>query len=242
MINLKARIAWAETAALDTRHSMPTNLKNDIHPMEFREVLAAYKRLCPVVMGMLWLDKFRGKAMVAGGAVSSAFLGQPPKDIDIFTDTRETALALAEELIKARGDEGTVVVTPNSITIPCSRKDRPRPALQVIIASHGPLREILEGFDFTICQGAIYYEDSNMAGLRSTTYFPDLMTKKLVYTSSEKGCYDPAGTLRRMVKFLGQGYTIDLDDVARIVDDVLGSGCETAAQIYGAMTGLRISG
>lgn len=148
---------------------------------------------------------------VAGGFIRSVISREQRSDIDVFATSIKLLNWAAEEL--EREQEGVWYSTENARTF---------------ISSWLPIQLIhkwqfeapgvcIANFDFTIAQSAVWYDDG-WRGLCSDRFYRDLAAKRLVYTGSDA----PGGSLLRALKFVGRGYTIDVDSLAPIVSELAG--------------------
>jgi hypothetical protein len=129
--------------------------------------------------------------VLAGGFVRDALLNVPYRDIDMYRIAT------------------SVSVPERTLTLPKT--------VHVInwVARHAP-RQLIEGFDFTLCQAAVYIVDGALCGSCAADFYFDTEARRLVYTSPQLDT-DPGKSLMRAFKFVARGYTIDAKNVARLL-------------------------
>lgn len=145
---------------------------------------------------------------LAGGFIRSIVEGSEPNDIDLWVPSREKA-EYYSKLLSGAIKKGRFI-TRNSISLP---------SLRVQFVTRWMFDNpatLIDSFDFTIAQAAVYWDGDRWVGVCSDTFLEDTLAKKLVYTSPVRE-EDPAGSLLRVKKFLGRGFTISDDDLAKVV-------------------------
>jgi hypothetical protein len=159
---------------------------------------------------------------IGGGAIRDYLSGSEVKDIDVFTANKE-----AEEKLLAFFKEKGKLINENTLLANYTYKDR---WFQVIKGKHyNTGYELIDSFDFTICQAALgveieLYPEQNRKDLvvhflSADNFFQDTLAKHL---RVHKITY-PLSTLERMQKYIQKGYTAcngTLLEVAKSMKDV----------------------
>jgi len=89
--------------------------------------------------------------VVAGGYIRSTILGDPVNDIDLFIPEKEMAKSLAMSLVDDK--ENKLITTENAITI----KGLKYTSQFITRWTYDNPENILNSFDFTICQAAFWW-------------------------------------------------------------------------------------
>lgn len=181
------------------------------------------------------LKESNGAVFLAGGFIRAILSGEQPADIDLWGRDKEE-LDRHAELFAARR-KVRCMSTKNAHTI----LDLGRTPVQFITRWTFPTPEACaESFDFTIAAACIWYEESpsnvtdasyysqgqensSKGGWRSycgETFYRDLCTKSLVYTSPDRN-EDAGGSLLRMQKFIRKGYSISPGNMAAVISRLL---------------------
>jgi hypothetical protein len=145
-------------------------------------------------------------AYVAGGFVRAIISGEEVSDVDIFTDSRDSADRLAALI------GGPAVVTDNAITLRSTD-----PVTQIIYRwVFNNLEECIDSFDFTIAKAGITYKNDRWVGLCDPHFYQDLAAKRLRYTFPDRR-EDEAGSMLRLLKFYAKGYRAPLFSIAGVI-------------------------
>ncbi len=149
--------------------------------------------------------------MIAGGFIRAIIAGEKISDIDIFGPNEEVLSIAAQEIAANRGSR--VHETNNAITVVTLS----RMPLQFITRwKYAKAEDLINSFDYTICQALITMEDGAWVSYCSDMFYPDLAARRLNYTSPMRN-EDAGGSILRMRKFLSKGYTIQVDSMARVI-------------------------
>jgi hypothetical protein len=149
-------------------------------------------------------DNISSKMWVAGGALRRTILGQPiigHSDFDLFFMKKENAEECQKQLIAL----GYHVEKENDTNVQlekaASTQDASKIKIQLIkIKYYQNLDEVLNSFDFTLCQfGWDLGDDSFVCG---DTSLYDIARKRIVVN---KITY-PVASLRRIIKYTNQGF------------------------------------
>jgi len=78
--------------------------------------------------------------------------------------------------------------------------------------------DVVESFDFTVCQAAIWYDKKEAAwkSVISAGFYPDLAARRLVYTFPKRE-EEAGGSMLRVRKFLQRGYSIQAPSLAGVI-------------------------
>lgn len=170
-----------------------------------------------------------GGMFVAGGFVRSIVSNEKPSDLDIFTTTGVDATTAASDLI-AGMDGPDIYVTNFAVTIPASYFGVP---VQIIERwKFDTVEKIMDHFDFTIAQAAVYYDarypgtNPNWKSCCSHQFYQDLATRRLrysrhiMYIDDQVDMLDAGGTMLRVLKYTRKGFNISPEDLAQIMWEV----------------------
>lgn len=147
---------------------------------------------------------------LAGGFIRAVLNGEEIQDIDLFTESEETAHVMACELSLYLGSD--VYETENAYTV--HRDDLP---IQFIHRwTFDNAYALIASFDFTIAQAAIWFADGEWQSITVPSFYDDLQDKRLVYTSPDRE-EEPGGSLLRVRKFLKRGYDISPENLAKVI-------------------------
>lgn len=149
--------------------------------------------------------------LIAGGFIRSTISGEKVSDVDLFGSSKEKLEALAYKLCTER--KGNIHKTDNALTL----LKPPRLPIQFITrwVFNEPI-EILNSFDFTICQAVMWYKNEKWESCISENFYPDLAAHRLIYASPKRN-EDAGGSLLRVRKFLKKGYNIQADSLSKVV-------------------------
>lgn len=158
--------------------------------------------------------------MLGGGFIREVVAGMPPNDIDLLGPSEDRLKLAATEFFHKRKKEARVLETKNAIT----HVAPPRTTVQFITRwTFSEPIPLMKSFDFTVCQAVVYWvpcEESEAGGywdsVISDRFYADLASRRLTYTQPERN-EDAGGSMLRMRKFLGRGYHIDADSLAKIM-------------------------
>jgi hypothetical protein len=217
-----------------------------------RDVALCVARLNPTLRSEMQ-GALCGVTVVAGGFVRSVVSGETVNDIDVFV-TSDVEVGVINDRMRKAGF--TVDSSPNAQTMTQQGKT----PVQVItrwmfgnsekikelrksgdknkhIATTMMLQEVIESFDFTVCQAGLIYmpgigfldlEERGWIGICSDTFYEDLCAKRLVYTKPDRK-EDAGGSILRLLKYTARGYRATLDSVAAIAARwVMGTDSTTA--------------
>jgi hypothetical protein len=147
-------------------------------------------RYCPPLEG---LD---ADAFVAGGFLRDVIAGTAPRDLDLYVRTRESLTDLESELRRANWTLDRIGMLSTSW-----RDDRGH-SVQLINAEGQQPAECIRRFDLTICCAAVDLRTHETHSC--VTFLEDVKQKRLAIN---KPAF-PVDTLRRVARFVGEGYSI----------------------------------
>ena len=133
-------------------------------------------------------------AIIAGGAVTSAFSDAPINDFDLFLPTEKALADALSAVRKADTDKASAVETDSALSVILNGH-----RVQVVKVLTGPADKIIDSFDFTICQGA-FTDDAFVLG---TDFLRHLAQRRLVFNISAGY---PICSLYRACKFMKRGF------------------------------------
>lgn len=158
------------------------------------------------------------KISVGGGFIRSCITGDKLNDIDIFTNSSDTADILSSTL--AEEFKYKSIKTDNAITL---LRLKGAPFQFIHRWSYDHPQDILSDFDFSICCSTIWYdgdpdsvdeqESDGWAGMVHDHYYRDLAAKRLRYLYPRR-IEDAGGSIIRVLKYYQKGYRITLDSFA----------------------------
>lgn len=177
---------------------------NNLNPHQVKDLVAL---LPETVQSQLIL--YGPVACVAGGFILSNLTDKLVNDIDIFTTNKATALEITKALVGKAG----YVETKNAFTIITAEK----PTIQIIHRwTFAHPTEVIASFDFTISSAAFWYESEGWTSACHPTFYSDMFSKRLVYTSPIREELT-GGSLLRVLKFCKRGYEISAESLAGVV-------------------------
>lgn len=191
------------------------------------------------------------RLFLAGGFIRSTIAGEKVSDIDLFGVSKEELTRLAKDLALSR--KGRCHETDNAITVLSGS----RIPVQFITRWTFDFPEaLINSFDFTVCQAAIWAESQPPApnetgeiipraarfySEATDDFYPDLAARRLVYTSPVR-VEELGGSLLRVIKMVKRGYNIQAPSLAGVVARVTSSldfaKTPTEAEVAKVVTGL----
>lgn len=180
------------------------------------------------------LTKFHGKLFLGGGFIRAVVAGEEPADIDLFGESQDLLVSVAEELQRARGGKNSCRLhhTKNAVTVISFG----RMTVQFITRwEFSDATSLMASFDFTVCQAAIYREggtkESKWVSTIGPRFYLDLAARRLHYTNPVRD-EEAGGSLLRVLKYQRRGYVIQIESlagvVARLISAIDQSKCDIA--------------
>jgi len=156
------------------------------------------------------MQRHGSKIIVSGGYIRSIVSGEKVSDIDIFAGDKQQSEIFATEL---SGDK-KFHTTDNAFTL----RNLSLPVQFIFRWVFEKPSDIVDSFDFTICQAAVWYDlDSNKwNSFCSERFYQDVAAKRLVYLSPVRN-EDAGGSLLRVLKYYQRGYRIPLDSFGAVI-------------------------
>lgn len=164
-----------------------------IHAPELRKIQDAASGFAPA------------GSFIAGGALTSVFTGQPINDVDLYFKTKEQFIAGVQKAY----DTGLwcVAATDRAVTFAHGQK-----ILQLMHFDFFPSADdVFDAFDFTVCMAA--YDFDADAFHFHPEFFKHASQR---YLRFHAGTRYPFGSLLRVMKYQGRGYTLGKGDLIRI--------------------------
>lgn len=179
-----------------------------------------------------------GKLFVGGGFIRACVAGEIPNDIDVFGNDPEWLLSVASGL-SAQRPGSRIHQSSNAITL--ITPDR-MPVQFITRWTFQDARSLVNSFDFTVCQAAVYRngrsDNSKWLSVISPRFYQDLAGKNIVYTSPERN-EDAGGSLLRVIKYIQRGYHIQVGSLGAVLArihmsarDVSSGGELDIAEVY----------
>jgi len=155
----------------------------------------------------------KADVILGGGFIRETIAGNQPKDIDLFGSSGDV-LRIAAELLCV-GRQGRKYSTDNAITVLSGNRMPVQFILRWLFAQPS---DVVESFDFTVCQAAIWYDKKEAAwkSVISAGFYPDLAARRLVYTFPRRE-EEAGGSMLRVRKFLQRGYSIQAPSLAGVI-------------------------
>ena len=153
-------------------------------------------------------------SFVAGGCFKDVFQGKPPRDVDVyFTNVDE--FVKCEERFRNSRVHTELYSTERSTGFKHSSFDDL--TIDLIKYRCGTPIEIINSFDFTICQFALYQEGTEIKAACSPTYFHDLQNHELRFNSFENGA---SMTFDRVLKYTKYGFNLSDASKSELFDQI----------------------
>lgn len=153
------------------------------------------------------------KLFVGGGFIRAQIAGETPSDIDLFTDSKENASKIADELMKGRPDS-KMWKTKNAITVLTPGR---LPVQFITRWTFENAADVVRSFDFTVCQAAIWVDvHGNWRSCSHPDFYLDLAARRLVYTYPDRE-EEAGGSMMRAIKYIKRGYNIQAPSLAGVI-------------------------
>lgn len=162
-----------------------------------------------------------GKLFLAGGFIRATISGDKVSDIDLFGRSKDEMLNIAKDLTLDR--KGRYFQTDNAITV----LSPPRYPVQFITRwLFADAEKLVQSFDFTVCQAAIWCEKHQSKideetkytfhSMISDRFYSDLAARRLYYTHPVRD-EDVGGSMLRVIKYIKKGYSIQAPSLAGVI-------------------------
>jgi hypothetical protein len=161
------------------------------------------------------------RGFIAGGCFRNIFNNEPIKDIDIFFE-KECHMEVAREIFKNSSEYKLAYETANTVAF----KDIETGFIVELVKKRfGQPAELIKGFDFTICQFALHYDEFDLNFLDNPTprvtfhryYFEHLHLKKLVMECITQ---NPVSTFDRLFRYTKYGYKVSRELKSQIICEI----------------------
>lgn len=98
--------------------------------------------------------------------------------------------------------------------------------------------ELVEGFDFTVCQAGVWWDGDQMRSTAAPSFYKDLEQKKLVYATLGRDD-DRGSALLRVLKFYQRGYRITLPSLSRVLAQLVNEPKSSIGSLRGCAAGFE---
>lgn len=188
-----AALSSAISVFRDAQRDAEAHSKVTQHSKECKRILEAAAGFCPA------------GALIAGGALTSAFTGAEIKDTDLYFKSKEAFVLAVEQAY----DDGLWCLAASDRAVTFAQDDK------IIQLMHfdffADAEAIFDAFDFTVCMAA-YDLDA-----KCFVFHDDFMKHAAQrFLRFHSGTRYPFGSLMRVLKYQGRGYTIGNSDLLRI--------------------------
>ena len=162
-------------------------------------------------------EQFKEESFIAGGSIYSAYNNKPINDIDVFVESLELKIALnlyfkrvdglatlkrGKQKVKIGIYKGRkLVITDNAITIG---------NYQIILRDVGQPVDVISKFDFK--HNMYYIKNNKFYSVANISY---LDSNQLIFNDNRSR--DVAGALMRIPKFIEKGFTINQEEVSKML-------------------------
>jgi len=159
------------------------------------------------------MKKLGNRVFVAGGCIRAVVARESVNDIDVFTEATIDADKLARKIsIHCDPDDSFSTVEEDIHKTEYSWTIDTKPIqVQIIRAwNYATAQKVIDSFDFTISQAAIWWENGSWNSVCSNTFYSDLAARRIRYTGNPvlDGA-NPLNSALRVLKFYELGYVID---------------------------------
>lgn len=158
-------------------------------------------------------DIIKEHCFVAGGALRSLIEDEKVRDLDIYFKSPEGLELFLAKYREVEKDYAISFIsdTANALTLQAFRNGK-KPVVQFIKLTTGYPLDVVSRFDFTNSMG--YYDIAT--GVCNIEKMYDAVQKKeLVYNPS---CLSKAMAMKRVIKFVKQGYTISNKELLAVME------------------------
>jgi len=162
-------------------------------------------------------------ACVAGGAVTSVFSSSSINDFDLFFTSQKHL----DNALKSAPRNDKTVETDSALSIVSEGR-----RLQLVKVVLGTPSEIINKFDFTICEGAFHLEEGFCFG---TNFLEHLAQRRLVFNLTAEY---PICSLYRAVKFIKRGFHLSGIDAIKLGLRIQSLKIDTYAELRKQLMGI----
>lgn len=194
------------------------------------------------------LRSFGDRAVVAGGLVRAIVAGEKVSDIDVWVSSKDDAFGVVASIqrhyecsfdpLEVR-QALEVHESANSLTI----RGLGVPVQVIHRWTYSSVLNLLNSFDYTIAQGAVWWDRDNnaWASLCSTLFYEDVEQKVLHYLEPVRE-EARAGSLMRLFKFYKRGYSVSLETLAAVMARAVHGPSADAQDAADILKGLKEAG
>jgi hypothetical protein len=204
--------------------------KKQMGKLNQRDVALCVSRLNPVLKDEM-MNALNGVVVVAGGFVRSLVAGETVNDIDVFVTSDISVNVLTARMEKAgfntssssnaktlvSGDKIPVQIITRWMFGNTDKHEELRKGddRDKVLAASMMLQDVINSFDFTVCQAGIICTPQGWMGICSDDFYEDLCAKRLVYTKPDR-TEDAGGSMLRLLKYTSRGYRATLSSISAI--------------------------
>lgn len=156
---------------------------------------------------------------IAGGCFKDWLAGKRPKGVDVFFRSAED---FDRALLDMSMERKMVYQGERAVAFEPARYGDPH--IELIRYGFGEPQEVLETFDFTVCQ--MSWEDGEV--FCSPTFFEDLTARRLHVDAMPA----PVGTYLRMLRYCGYGFRPDAETAKRVAEALIALPEGTEVDIF----------
>lgn len=169
------------------------------------------------------LKRFPGLAL-AGGSIGDVLRGEMPRDYDLWWSGPRLTPKTTREIQESLATPETTITAVGNLLRFMS------PTIKVDLVRHHPFGDttgLVQGFDFTVCQAALFYDThkATFVCTCSDRFYPDNCNRVLVLNPDRNRASD-GNLIFRLVKYLGKGFHILEDQVVGTTEAVVAWGRE----------------
>lgn len=154
--------------------------------------------------------------LVGGGFIRATIAGETPSDIDIFGDDPVRLDLVAKDLQQKRPGS-KISKTKNAITLVTPNR---LPIQFITRWTFSDACKLVQSFDFTVCQAAIWRENtksnSQWFSQIGDDFYIDLAGRRLVYTNPKRD-EEAGGSMLRVIKYIKRGYSIQVTSLGNVI-------------------------
>jgi hypothetical protein len=158
--------------------------------------------------------------VLAGGAIRSVVAGDPVRDWDIYDilGTRGGDVAVSFADWRRTQTKNTTTCTRDGVVVQCIPRDD--------LEMEGTMRvfELLDGFDFTICQAAVF----KYRGVCNHRFYPDLAARRIAFNEDATGSL--VDSFRRAMRFSERGFRMDKASLCTMLSTLTGQDADAIAR------------
>jgi len=167
----------------------------------------------PECLKLLMTDSaFIGKVSIAGGFIRSILANQDINDIDVFVSDLEVADKVCNFVMNNLAMNNLGNVRASYSENACTLYNVGFPIQIITKWLYNTPQEVIDDFDFTICQAAIFYHEiDGFIGICASLY-----GKELIFAHPVRE-HNPMVTLFRYLKFAKLGYYIESDSFFSLI-------------------------